>query len=141
MKRLVEITWIMVVALFVGTSPHAVAATFSMRESNPSISCATGWIQIETAKKIAKEIGKRQALAEFNSIKEWDSLYELWMRESKWDYTAKNSRSTAFGIPQILDMPRDTDMETQIKLGISYIVHRYDTPTKALQFHNRNGWY
>ena len=106
MKRLVEITWTMIVVLFVGTMPHAAGATFSMEKSNPLISCATGIVPIETAKKIAKEIGKREVLAEFNSLKEWESLYELWMRESKWDYTADNKYSTAFGIPQIKDKIR-----------------------------------
>ena len=89
----------------------------------------------------AKKEGKVLAMSEWKSQREWNALYILWMRESKWDYTADNKHSTAYGIPQILDMPTDTSFIEQIQLGIKYIKYRYGTPSNALAFHNRNGWY
>jgi len=72
---------------------------------------------------------------------EWKALDELWYIESRWDYTADNPRSTAYGIPQLLKMDPKTPLIKQIDLGLKYIKHRYGTPTKALKFHNRHGWY
>jgi hypothetical protein len=41
----------------------------------------------------------------------------------------------------MLKMPEDNPMLKQIELGLKYIEHRYGSPSKALAFHNRNGWY
>jgi len=41
----------------------------------------------------------------------------------------------------MLNMPENTSVTNQITLGLNYIKHRYGTPTKALAFHNRHGWY
>jgi hypothetical protein len=38
-------------------------------------------------------------------------------------------------------LAKDTPMVEQIDLGLKYIKHRYGTPSKALAFHNANGWY
>jgi hypothetical protein len=92
-------------------------------------------------KKMAKWIAKGKVLEQYNSNKEWSALSTLWSRESRWDYTADNPHSTAYGIPQILGMPENTPMPKQIDLGLKYIKHRYGSPSKALAFHNRNGWY
>lgn len=91
--------------------------------------------------KMAKQIAKGKVLATYKSNREWKSLFILWDRESRWDYTADNPRSSAYGIPQMLNMPKNTPMVKQIDLGLKYIKHRYGTPSKALAFHNRNGWY
>lgn len=73
--------------------------------------------------------------------KEWRCLWELWHRESRWKPTANNPKSTAYGIPQILNLDEDTNGYKQVDLGIKYIVHRYNTPCKALQYHIKRGWY
>jgi hypothetical protein len=89
----------------------------------------------------AKRLGRAQVLSIYGSNKEWQALFTLWNRESRWDPTARNKHSSAFGIPQILGMAHDTKMPDQIRLGLKYIAHRYGTPTQALAFHERNGWY
>lgn len=144
MKRRTYI-WIMALAVFVGTLPHAVGAMFlrtqiSIIEMEP---CKAPIVltSISQMKKLAKEIGKTKVLLLYRSNHEWTALYELWSRESRWDYTAQNKHSTAFGIPQLLNMAKDTPMVEQIDLGLKYIKHRYGTPSRALAFHNRHGYY
>lgn len=143
MKRLVRWIWATTAILLLNTTPHAWGAALSLPEIKKVNfdACLVILPSMSEMKKLAKAEGKAQALAEFKSYKEWYALYELWMIESKWDYRADNPKSSAYGIPQILEMPTDTGMIEQIQLGIKYIKHRYGTPTNALAFHNRNGWY
>lgn len=98
-------------------------------------------MQIAYAKSMAKNIARTNVLAMYHSKREWKSLYKLWMKESKFDYTANNPHSSAYGIPQLLKLDESTSIHEQIELGLKYIQHRYGTPTRALAFHNRNGWY
>jgi hypothetical protein len=74
------------------------------------------------------------------SFDEFYCINELWFRESRWNYKAKNPRSSAFGIPQILGL-KTKDPIKQIDRGLAYIKHRYLTACNALAFHNRKGWY
>jgi hypothetical protein len=94
---------------------------------------------------LSKEFAKTYA---HNQIKrmgwskgEWKSLYKLWMRESKFDPTADNKHSTAYGIAQLLNTKKDSTIMEQIDAGLSYIKYRYKTPTRALWHHYRLGWY
>ena len=137
--------WIMALVVFVGTLPHAVGAMFlraqiSITEMEPC-KLPIVLVSISHMKKMAKQIARGKVLATYKSNHEWKSLFVLWDRESRWDYTADNPRSSAYGIPQMLNMPKDTPMVKQIDLGLKYIKHRYGTPSKALAFHNANGWY
>lgn len=141
MKRLSRWVWTSTLILFLGTMPHAVGATFVNDRSDKDDACLIIQPSMREMKILAKQEGKKQALQEWQSYREWNALYKLWMNESKWDYKADNKKSTAYGIPQILDLPQDTSVYDQIQLGIKYIKHRYGTPTKALAFHNKNGWY
>lgn len=141
MKRLSRWVWSSVVTLLIATTPHAFGASLPEEPRVKDDACLIIMPSVSKMKILAKKEGKRQALQEWQSHREWNALYDLWMRESKWDYTADNPKSTAFGIPQILDMPTDTSVYDQIQLGIKYIKHRYGTPTNALAFHNRNNWY
>lgn len=93
------------------------------------------------SKNFAKLYAKQQVKKIGWSSREWESLLSLWTKESRWDPTADNPKSTAYGIPQILGMPEDTPITEQVDLGIKYIQHRYDKPSKALRHHNLNGWY
>ena len=46
---------------------------------------------------------KQYAFIELNhSFTEFYCLDELWHKESRWNYKAKNPKSSAFGIPQII---------------------------------------
>lgn len=68
-------------------------------------------------------------------------LVTLWQAESRWNALARNPKSTAFGIPQLLKM-KETNPYKQIDLGLKYIAHRYDgSCCKALAMHKRKGHY
>ena len=76
-----------------------------------------------------------------HDFKEFYCLDELWYRESRWDHKAKNKRSSAYGIPQLLKL-KETDPFKQIDKGLKYIDHRYDgCACKALAHHKAKGWY
>lgn len=142
--KLTTYAWIMAAVVFVGTLPHAVGAMFLERQIVVKEKCTKpffGVLTISEMKKMAKWIAKGKVLEQYKSTREWKALFTLWDRESRWDYTANNPHSTAYGIPQMLRMSEDTPMLKQIDLGLKYIKHRYGSPTEALAFHNRNGWY
>jgi hypothetical protein len=68
-------------------------------------------------------------------------IEKLWTKENRlWDPYAKNPKSSAFGIPQLLKL-KETNPYVQMDLGYKYIVHRHKTPCNALAFHDRKGWY
>jgi hypothetical protein len=70
---------------------------------------------------------------------QWGCLDNLWMGESGWRYTAENSSSGAYGIPQALPGSKMTTVAadwrtnpaTQIKWGLQYIKSSYGTPCGA----------
>ena len=136
--------FLMIFVVFVGTLPHTVGALTLQNkiiqiEEEIVYRCANP--AMREMKLIAKEVAKIKVMAQFKSVKQWKALDELWYIESRWDYTADNPRSTAYGIPQLLKMDPKTPLIEQIDLGLKYIKHRYGTPTKALAFHKRHGWY
>ena len=67
-------------------------------------------------------------------------LVELWTMESHWNAKADNPKSSAYGIPQLLNM-RSTNPYVQIDKGLLYITKRYKLPCKALAYHKRKGHY
>jgi hypothetical protein len=83
---------------------------------------------------------KQYAKANTVNGKQWSCLSKLWGKESAWNHLADNPDSTAFGIPQILGLTTTNPIK-QVDLGIKYIKHRYDTPCKAWEHHQRKGWY
>jgi len=87
-----------------------------------------------------EQYAKRTTVATWNTV-EWHCLHILWHRESRWNPEAKNKRSSARGIPQLLKMAADTEPKDQVDLGLKYIKHRYETPCEALRHHFRKGWY
>lgn len=89
-----------------------------------------------------------------NNSDEFKCFDELMHRESSWrtrkdPQFADNPKSSAYGIPQALPGHKmesagadwRTNPVTQIRWAISYIEERYETPCKALAFHDRKGWY
>ncbi|WP_058301689.1 aggregation-promoting factor C-terminal-like domain-containing protein [Gorillibacterium timonense] len=75
---------------------------------------------------------------------------ELVARESSFNASAKNPKSSARGLFQFLDSTRQTyggstvnwnDPYQQTLAGLRYIKDRYGTPEKALQFWDKNNWY
>ena len=83
---------------------------------------------------------KQYTFIELNDLDQYYCIEELWHKESRWSPTAKNARSSAYGIPQLLKMKEPNPFK-QIDRGLRYIEHRHGTPCKALQFHNRKGYY
>ena len=72
---------------------------------------------------------------------EFRCIEKLWSKENRlWDPYAKNPKSSAKGIPQLLKL-KETNPYVQMDLGYKYIVHRYKTPCKALAFHMTKGYY
>jgi hypothetical protein len=80
---------------------------------------------------------------------EWGCLYELWMRESRWNHLASNPNSGAYGIPQALPGSKmssiagdwQTNPATQISWGLNYVAVRYGSPCQAWYFFLKNNWY
>lgn len=87
----------------------------------------------------------------------WDAgelaaLTTLWNKESgnpkaqdiTWNPAAANPTSSARGIAQKMTSIHgaiEPTAEGQIDWGLQYIAGRYGSPSKALAFHLRNGWY
>ena len=84
---------------------------------------------------------KIYAHIKIGSYKEFVCIEKLWTKESNWRSKAKNKHSSAYGIPQLLNM-KETNPYKQIDLGLKYIDNRYKGDAcKALAHHNKKGWY
>lgn len=89
------------------------------------------------------EMFKLYAHMKVSNDKQYRCLVTLWTKESNWRPTARNPKSTAFGIPQLLKM-KETNPFKQIDLGIKYInAHRIykGNVCKALAIHKIKGHY
>ena len=83
---------------------------------------------------------RQYAFIQLNNLDEFYCIDELWYKESRWKPNAKNPKSSAYGIPQMLKMKEQNPFR-QIDIGLRYIEHRHQTPCQALAFHNRKGYY
>ena len=88
----------------------------------------------------SKENYKIYAHLKLLDDKQYRCLVTLWRMESQWSPIAKNKKSSAFGIPQLLKMT-ETNPYKQIDLGLKYIAKRYGNPCKALDHHRKVGHY
>ena len=75
------------------------------------------------------------------NLSEHHALMKLWGKESAWNPAADNPNSTAFGIPQLLNLDPSTPAPLQIERGLAYIQHRYEKPSVAWSHWRSNGWY
>ena len=83
---------------------------------------------------------KTYAAQKIASNKQWSCLSKLYGKESAWNPDAVNG--SHYGIPQLKNpLMKGLDPYRQIDYGLKYIKHRYGTTSKALAFHNANGWY
>jgi hypothetical protein len=73
-------------------------------------------------------------------FKEFYCVSDLWYLESRWNYKAKNPKSSAYGIPQLLNL-KSKDPFYQIDQGLKYIKHKHGNGCNALAFHKKRGWY
>ena len=94
---------------------------------------------IENAQKDPRAAA-RALLSDYGfSDSQFGCLDNLWMGESGWRYTAENSSSGAYGIPQSLPASKmatvgadyRTNPATQIRWGLQYIKSSYGTPCGA----------
>ena len=84
---------------------------------------------------------KQYTFIQLNDVDEYYCIEELWHLESRWNYKAKNPKSSAAGIPQLLNL-KEPNPFRQIDKGLRYIEHRYSgSACKALQHHKIKGWY
>ena len=94
-------------------------------------------------------LGQNMAAARGWTGGQWDSLRQLWERESNWNHLARNPSSGAYGIPQALPGNKmasagsdwQTNPGTQIRWGLGYIADRYGTPSSAWGHEVSSGWY
>ena len=126
--------------VFAGFWPQSAAATMLVVTPMKPV-CKEITMTISQSKKLAKSYAQIKIKQLGWNKKEWNALLTLWNKESRWDYTADNPKSTAYGIPQMLNMPENTPLFKQVDLGLKYIKKRYKTPTLALNHHVRKGWY
>ncbi len=131
---------LMCFVVFAGTwHQPAVASITDVTRMSPI--CKDLNLTISQSKKLAKKYAFMKVKQVGWNDREWKALLTLWTKESRWDYTADNPKSSAYGIPQMLNMPEDTPLTKQVDLGLKYIKKRYKTPTLALHHHDRKGWY
>jgi hypothetical protein len=83
----------------------------------------------------------------------WNSLVELWNRESGWNNRAENASSGAYGIAQALGHgptnqypsgpanPPISSATAQIAWGLQYIKDTYGNPNAAWAHETADGWY
>jgi len=90
----------------------------------------------------AKTRARKAQLARLNyNFEQFYCLDEIIYKESRWNYKAKNPRSTAYGLFQVLKS-KEKDPIKQIDQGLKYINHRYNgCACTALAHHKRKGWY
>lgn len=135
-KRVIVITSLVAIAVLFPIT-HTVQVDVKVTHPKPIQTKAT-WEQ----KKANKAMAMRYAKAGWG----WDStqrrcVYKLFMAESKFDHLAKNQQgSSAFGIAQMLK-EKSRSPQIQVLKAYRYIVHRYDTPCRALRHHQLRNWY
>ena len=96
-------------------------------------------------KAIARELSGRHGWGG----NQFSCLEQLWEKESRWDHTAQNPSSGAYGIPQALPGSKmasagsdwQTNPATQIEWGLGYIAERYGTPCSAWGHSQSVNWY
>jgi len=86
------------------------------------------------------EIYKTYAHIKLNNHKEYICLERLWTKESNWNPLSKNKKSSAMGIPQLLNM-KERNAYKQIDLGLKYIDKRHTTACNAWAFFKVKGYY
>lgn len=142
--KLTTVTIMSAIAIFVATMPHGVGAWLIKTTHTESLVRKISDREAVMASPVlyAKTYAKEKVNKMFrNPDREWSALAKLWGKESAWNWKAKNPHSSAYGIAQILGTPRGSTIEYQVNKGLEYIVHRYDKPTNAWAFWQRNGWY
>lgn len=90
----------------------------------------------------SKEVEAYKLYAHFklSNDRQYRCLVHLWTKESNWNPRADNPKSSAYGIPQLLNL-KERNAYRQIDRGLVYITKRYNSPCKALAHFKRVGHY
>ena len=130
-----------------GTQAPEGASLRTLRQLGLQLCLFLGLLSLQTlpvkADINAIDAYKIYAHIKIGNYKEFVCLEKLWTRESNWQPKAKNKHSSAYGIPQLLNM-KETNPYKQIDLGLKYInKHRLykGNVCKALAHHRKFGWY
>ena len=123
---------------FLSLLPWHMPITNAHTEPKPTEMSEFHWTK-RALKLYAKQF-MRMAYPEWN-LSEHRALMKLWGKESAWNPAADNPNSSAFGIPQLLNLDPETPAPLQIERGLAYIQHRYDKPSVAWSHWRSNGWY
>lgn len=125
--------------LFAWTFPITKSVQVDVHINKPKvIQTKATWVQ----KQHNKAMAMRYAKAGWG----WDRTqrkcaYLLFMKESRFDHLAKNSKgSSAYGIAQMLK-EKSSDPQIQILHAYRYIESRYTTPCRAWYHHQKRNWY
>jgi hypothetical protein len=123
------------------TQSYAIAVADRHKDTDNSVKKERK--EIRWTKSLSKSYAKAVISAQYETwgASEFRALKKLWGKESAWDHTADNPKSTAFGIPQILGMKPNTPAPEQIARGLEYIQHRYGKPSVAWAHWRKHGWY
>ena len=143
--KLSTVTILTAIAIFAASLPHGVGAWLIKTTHTESIvkKLSNRQVVMASPKKFAQTFAKEKVNKMFgkDADRQWSALTKLWGKESAWNWKADNPRSSAYGIAQILNTPRNSTIEYQVNNGLKYIVYRYGTPERAWAFWQRNGWY
>ncbi len=135
-------SWALTLSYILFPSQQAVQAVEDYMDNDESTK------NIQTEIRWTKSLSKYYARALMSAqYEQWDTksefraLAKLWGKESAWDHTADNPKSTAYGIPQLLGLEPNTPAPEQIARGLAYIEHRYGKPSVAWAHWRKHGWY
>lgn len=122
-------------SLKVQSRPVASRTVSSRTESNTDTNSVSSLIKDVARELVTNKWGAGQ----------WDAFNTIVTIESGWNPKAVNRSSGACGLPQALPCSKiggiNAPETIQISWMIDYIADRYGTPSQALAFHTRMGWY
>jgi SLT domain-containing protein len=109
-----------------------------------------------TSGPVVDQVRSAAAVRGWNTGPQWDALNWIIQKESSWNPSAQNPRSTASGLFQFIDSTwrayrppngapyakaRLAPPSIQAVAGMNYFGGRYGNPVNARAFWQRNGWY
>ena len=104
------------------------------------LSTSPSWAIASTTTSKEIETYKLYTHIKLLDSKEFICINALWTKESNWNPKAKNKKSTAYGIPQLLKL-KETDPFKQIDKGLAYALGRYGTMCNAWAHFKAKGYY
>lgn len=135
--------WVLCIAAVIAISSGSIVN--SATNASPATSASSDaavFIGYDRRKPVSvREYVRHRASRAGWTYKEWLALAEIVYRESRWNPTADNKHSSAWGLFQMLKMKPGTPLERQTTKAIAYIKERYGSPIAALRHHDKHGWY